>query len=86
MFLLMVHQQLHAGGTNYYSSETITIADSSLGGGGAADIVLTVTDITFASVRDDAWHYVYIENKNQFGSQLTSLYLDGNLEDRLILH
>ena len=44
------------------------------------DIVLTVTDITFASVRDDAWHYVYIENKNQFGSQLTSLYLDGNLE------
>ena len=70
-----------SGCTNYYSSETITIADSSLGGGGAPDVVLTVTGITFASVRDDAWHYVYVESKNQFGSQLTSLYLDGNFED-----
>ena len=41
---------------------------------------VSIASTTSASVRDDTWHYVYIENKNEFGSQLTSLYLDGDLE------
>tara|TARA_S200000501_G_scaffold349958_1_gene366535 strand:+ start:7333 stop:8406 length:1074 start_codon:yes stop_codon:yes gene_type:complete len=39
---------LVSGGTGYANSETITIADSALGGGGGASVVLTVTAATAA--------------------------------------
>ena len=38
-----------SGGTGYVDNETITIADSSLGGGGGAAVVLTVTAATAAN-------------------------------------
>ena len=43
---------LVSGGSGYVTSETITIAGSAIGGG--ADIVLTVTGVTFPSVEEDA--------------------------------
>ena len=40
---------LVSGGTGYADSETITIADASLGGGGGAAVVLTVTTAATAA-------------------------------------
>ena len=60
--------------------EDVTLGINTLGRVELGIGTVSIASTTSASVRDDTWHYVYIENKNEFGSQLTSLYLDGDLE------
>ena len=38
---------------------------------------VSIASTVGGSVRDDAWHYAYIESKNEFGSQKISLSVDG---------
>ena len=60
--------------------EDVTLGINTLGRVELGIGTVSIASTTSASVRDDTWHYVYIENKNEFGGQLTSLYLDGDLE------
>ena len=38
---------------------------------------VSIASTVGGSVRDDAWHYAYVQSKNEFGSQLISLSVDG---------
>ena len=38
---------------------------------------VSIASTVGGSVRDDAWHYAYVESKNEFGAQKISLSVDG---------